>query len=379
MIEDGYRKYSRTPAVLGVYMFRRIRRHIILSSAIILLFGTAGCSLANEVDSNQGKAMFPDAGVWGMVIHYPYRSGIKEIGSQWVRLSIRWKDEETIARGSYNWVNPDKLISHYLDKGFKVMAILTLEDISPLYEVDKGNQKLVIDAIAKLCGAVAGRYKGKGILWELSNEPEVFPMGGYWNVPETYTRMARKAAKAIKAADPTAKVGAISMAWVDRDFMSRCMKAGLLSDGTINVVTYHGYHRHNLMADSGLAEDVAWMRQVIAENAPKGKQIIIADSERGYARLPFLTPKPTGNWRNQVYTESEQAAYLARHYFETIYLGVEIAAWYKDMFGEDEFSVYYSDQNDPKGLRPMGHVYRNMADLLPENPTKLKNDKYSVL
>jgi len=322
--------------------------------------------------------LFPDHGCWGVVVHTPNRGdALKALGVQWVRLGLRWNHIEKGSKGNYDWTEADGWIKHYQDRGLGVMGLLTLEDLCPLYEADKENKEVVIAAIARWCGAAAARYRGRGILWELSNEPEVFPMGGYWNDPKTYAAMARQAARAIKRADPQARVAALSVAWMDRDFINTALASGLLDDGTIDVLTYHGYHRRNLTPESGLEEDLGWLRQRIARYG-KGRQIIPADSERGYAIVPFLQPKAWHSWRNMVYSESEQAAYLARHYLESIAQGVEIAVWYKDMSGEANFSLWYGDETDPRGLRPMGHVYRNLATLLPENPKRLVNDRYDV-
>ena len=344
----------------------------------LVLLASACCSQAAS-NAAEPAAMFPDAGVWGVVVHTPYRAeALKDVGVQWVRLSVRWRNVEKGARGSYDWADTEELLGCYLEHGFHVMAILTMETLCPLYETDKDDKDVVIGAAARWAGAAAEHFKGKGILWELGNEPEVFPMGGYWDDPVTYTAMARKAAAAIKAADPEAKVAALSVAWMDRGFISQSIETGLLDDGTVDVLTYHGYHRRNMMPESGLPEDVAWLRGQADGHAPAGKHVVVADSERGYAIVPFLEPKAWHSWRNLTYCESEQAAYCARHYLETIWLGVEIAVWYKDMSGEHAFSLYYGTDEDPRGLRPMGHVYRNLAALLPENPKKLKNDRYTV-
>jgi hypothetical protein len=334
---------------------------------------------AQEAPTAFPPAMFPDSGAFGVVVHTPFRGdALKQVGVQWVRLGIRWRNVEQKERGHYVWEDTDRLLDYYLDNGFKVMGILTMERLCPLYEADKDNQGLVIDAIAKWAGAAAERYRGKGILWELSNEPEVFPMGGYWNVPKTYTAMARKTAAAVKEADPSAKVAAFSVGWFDRGFISESLDAGILADGTIDVLTYHGYHRRTMAPESGLAEDVAWLRGQIAQYAPAGKHIVLADSERGYAIIDFLEPKHWASWRNLTYSESAQAAYGARHFLETIHLGVEIAVWYKDMRGEECFSLYYGTEEDEAGLRPVGHVYRNLAALLPDNPKSMRNDRYTV-
>lgn len=322
-------------------------------------------------------ALFPDTSAFGVVVHTPFKAeALHDVNVQWVRVSVRWRKVEVDARGNYDWADTDELLNYYLDNGFRVLCVLTMETLCPLYEEDKENQDMVIGAIARWCGATAARYAGKGILWELGNEPEVFPMGGYWNDPVTYTRMARHAARAIKDADARAKVAALSVAWMDRGFVETALKEGLLADKTVDVLTYHGYHRHTLLPESGLAEDVGWLRGKVAEHVPEGHHVIVADSERGYAIIPFLDKKSWDSWRNLVYSESEQAAYCARHYLETLYLGVEIAVWYKDMRGEHAFSLYYDTEES--GLRPMGYVYRNLASLFTGNPKSMRNDRYDV-
>jgi len=338
----------------------------------------AAASMAAE-RTDPPAPMFPDAGAFGVVVHTPFRAqALRDVNVQWVRVNVRWGNVEKESRGNYDWAGADELLNYYLDNGFHVMCVLTMEDLCPLYEADKDDKDVVIGAAVRWCGAAAARYAGKGILWELGNEPEAFPMGGYWNDPVTYTKMATQAANAIKSSDATAKVAALSTAWMDKGFIEKTLEEGLLAGKSIDVLTYHGYHRHTLLPESGLAEDVGWLRGRIAEYAPQGHHVIAADSERGYAIVPFLEKKSRDSWRNLVYCESEQAAYCARHYLETIFLGVEIAVWYKDMRGENDFSLYYGTEEDPRGLRPMGHVYRNLASLLPDNPTLLRNGRYEV-
>lgn len=316
---------------------------------------------------------FPNSGIWGLNIHSLRHEGIKPLGVQWIRLDINWDNVETGKRGNYDWSDVDKNINYYLDRGFKVLAILGA-GAHPLYENDRKDKDLVTTAIAKYMGATAAHYKGKGILWEILNEPKTFPNGDYWNNPATYAMVARKGAKAIKKADPKAIVAAMSLAWMDRDFASCILKNGLLSDGTIDIISYHGYHRNNILPESGLAEDVTWLRDQIKLYAPKGKKVTVIDSERGYEIDPANSPKDWSFARNITIFESEQAAYLARHMLESISLGIEVAIWYKDM--SDSMALYTGDENTP--LRLMGHTYRNLALLMPENPLKLKNNRYTI-
>ncbi len=348
----------------------------LITSAIIA--GVASSSLWAQASAD--VPMFPDSGSWGINVHNPFNAEANHaLHTQWLRIGVRWHEVEKNARGQYDWSGMDRLLDYHLEKGFRLVLILQVEDMNPLYAADKDNQTLIIDAICKWMGAAAERYKGRSvIIWEISNEPEVFPMGNYWNNPKTYSKMARQAAKLMKAADPNCKIAALSMAWVDRNFMLTALEDGLLREGNIDFVSFHGYHRNGMSPESGLAEDIGWMRTMARRYGPAGKSIGIIDSERGYGIIPPETPRHWGNWRNFANSESEQAAYLARHFLEEIYLGIEISIWYKDMWGEDSYSLYYADDKDPKGLRPMGHVFRNLAALLPDNPKKMKNDMYAV-
>jgi len=354
-------------------------RFVLNAMAIFVVAMTGFSPVARGEDHAAGPMMFPDSGPWGLVIHTSHKlEPLKRIGVQWVRVGATWHGIERDKRGVYDWTDLDSLLNFYLDNGFRVMCIINMDQIPLAYEQDKENKPLIIDAIVKYAEALATRYKGRGILWEICNEPEVFPMGNYWNDPVTYATMARRVALKIKQVDPDAKIAALSVAWMDRSFIDTAVGAGLLKDKTIDVLTYHGYHRAGMMPESGLLEDVTWLRGMIAKHA-NGKHIVVADSERGYFIHPPGAPKNWGSWRSIIYGESEQAAYLARHYLEEIWLGVEVIVWYKDMYGEENSSLYYGDGSTPEqGLRPMGNVYRNLSSLMPENPKKLRNDKYDV-
>ena len=61
--------------------------------------------------------------------------------------------------GIYDWSEYDEQLAYYLDNGFKVLAVLTLETAAPPYRQDGPGERViedkprVIDAIARWCGA----------------------------------------------------------------------------------------------------------------------------------------------------------------------------------------------------------------------------------
>jgi len=319
-------------------------------------------------------------GSWGVNVGAPFRAtGIKKLGARWVRIAIGWSQVENAARGSYYWGTADKAVNYYVDNGFHVICILSTQTLAAPYSASAQDKDTVSKAIAHWMGAAAERYKGKGIVWEIGNEPEVFPMGGYWNQAYIYVGMATQAATAIKQADPSAKVAALSMAWMDRTYADQAFRANLLSQGNIDYLSFHGYHRHTIEAESGLEEDIDWLRQHAAAATPSGKRTPeIIDSECGYSIVAFQATKSKDSWRTVVYSEDAQAAYLARHYIEEIYLRVPISIWYRDMNGNDQFSLYYADDTDSRGLRPSGKIYAVLSQLLPDSPAAMQNSQFAV-
>ena len=347
----------------------------------VTLFAVSAPIFADEPVGEKAwpPIMFPNTGSWGINIHTPLRDKpIRDLGAQWVRIDLRWSQIEKEAKGQYVWDEADKRVHFYLEHGYRTIVVLAVEKFNPLYQQQEQDKDQVIQAITQWMGAVAERYAGKNIVWELGNEPEAFPMNGYWNDPHTYAKMAIQASQRIKQVDPTSKVAALSLAWVDRTFAIKALEDGLLDGGHIDLLSFHGYHRRDTSPESGLAQDIAWFRQMIGKYAPKGKVIDVIDSERSYAVLEQGTPKHWAKWRNKLYSLQQQAAYLARHYLEEIYNGIEVSVWYKDMRGEEQRSLYYRVETDPRGLRPMGHVYRNLANLLPDNPKRMVNTRYPI-
>jgi hypothetical protein len=310
-----------------------------------------------------------------VVVHTPYHAeALQALGVQWVRVDIRWASIEPGQAGAYSWDETDKLLNYYLERGFRVMGVLDMGELPPAYRQQTSERW--VGALATWAGQLAHRFVGRGVLWELGNEPEGSSPEGAWRQPEAYARTARTIAASIRVSDPNAHIAALSVAWMDRNYIARALAAGLLQDGSIDTLSYHGYHRRELVPESGLDEDVSWLREQIARAAP-GRVVHLVDSERGYALHPGEL-KPWAVWRNWVGTESEQAAFLARHYLTSIAARVETVVWYKDLWGEEGFSLYYADEHDPRGLRPMGKVYRALAHLLPDPPALIHNDRFAA-
>jgi hypothetical protein len=371
---DGGAPYGLPGAQVGKFKFR------LMSVCGIGTLFLLTCQVSRSEPTAPVRPNVVLPGSWGVNVHTLFHGpALKSIGAQWIRLTIRWQDTEPRSKGRYDWSAADRAVSHYFNNGLHLICVLAIDQLNPLYSDSAADKHKVSRIIARWMGAAAKHFKGKDIIWEIGNEPEVFPMGDYWNNAATYTEMSKLSARAIKRSDPAAKTSVLSLAWMDRPYASAALSDGILEDGTIDYLSFHGYHRKTIEPESGLAEDIEWLRAKAAAAAPvstKTPQII--DTETGYALADFESPKGISNWRLAVYSEEAQAAYLSRHFLEEISLGVPISIWYKDMHGENGYSLYYVDDSDSKGLRPMGRAFRTLSRLLPDSPTSLRNDQYSV-
>ncbi len=319
---------------------------------------------------------------FGMNIHTLFMGDDNaRIGAHWLRLDFRWNKIEPSEAGRYDWAATDRMVAHYFERGFRVLGVFALDE--PAFPHDlavkqKAYEK-VSEAVANFMAACAQRYRGKIDIWEIGNEPEVFAMSGFWNDPAVYTQMARQACYMIKELAPEVKTAVCSVAWMDRPFIEQVLeKHDLLAEKTVDFVSFHGYHRPDYVPESGLEEDVAWLREIVARCSPHGHRVGVFDSERGFGIREKRDHFRWDNWRTYTGGPEEQAAYLARHLLEEIYLGIEISIWYKDMFGEDSFSLWFTDAFGLEGLRPMGHVYRNLSALFTQNPKCCFNGVYPV-
>lgn len=366
---------------------------IYIHTLVLMLLCFDSCCIAETPE----PVMFPDRGCWGVVYQTgdpnSYASDIpmlKKLGVQWVRLTIYWHGGEVKEKGNYDWNYADPIVNSYKDSGLGILCILGLEQFNTLYQDDIGNKDVVLQAITRWFSAVAERYKGRGIVYEMSNEPlHGGGMEGYWLDPVVYTRMCRMGAEAIKKADPTAKISVYSEPFsVGNPYIKSMFTSGILEDGTIDIFSHHAYGRPFPAPEADLGKDIRWLRHMIRRyNKKKDHPVIVADTEKGYALKPFLSPKDS--WPDRVYSETEQATYLARHFLAEIAQGVEIIVWFRTMCTTDYGFGLYNDATKPGYAAPSqgrhlnetlaAVAYRNLAHLLPDNPKKLLNTKYKPL
>lgn len=125
-----------------------------------------------------------------------------------------------------------------------------------------------VAAFARWAGAAAARFRGRKIIWEVWNEPNI----GFWK-PEPnvghYTALLLATAKAVRVADPQATLVAPASSSFPWAFLEHLFQAGVLEH--LDAVSVHPYRSPKQPPETAAA-DYDKLRQLIARHAPPAKE-----------------------------------------------------------------------------------------------------------
>ncbi|OHB72897.1 MAG: hypothetical protein A2Z25_03230 [Planctomycetes bacterium RBG_16_55_9] len=239
---------------------------------------------------------------------------IAEAGFKFIRMDLGWSRVERV-KGVYDFDKSgyDALTNGCTKRGIQILYILDYSN--ELYESDRSvRTQAGREAFAAFAEAAAKRYAGKGILWEVWNEPN---LRQFWNPQpsaEDYCKLVEAVADRVRRADPTGQVAGGATSQIPLDWFEDCFKRGLLK--WIDVLSVHPYRSK---APETVVEDYAKLRELIQRYVPAGKEIPVISGEWGYSNL---------NWDKSRLSEQEQANYLVRMFLVNLYQGIPVSIWY---------------------------------------------------
>jgi hypothetical protein len=324
---------SWIPGFLGGFVYEDAAMRIWPVASVLLL--AASHASAAELP----EPVLPQ-GV-GVNIHFTRGHGkdldlIAAGGFKIVRMDFSWSSIEH-AKGQYRWSEYDELTVDLEKRGLRPMYILDYSN--PLYEetviskdplTGRENRSVAapqhpesIAAFARWAGAAAKHFRGRHVLWEIWNEPNI----GFWRPrPDVgqYTTLALATARAVRAADPDATLVAPATSEVPLPFLEHFFAAGALHH--LDAVSVHPYRPYRRPPETAV-EDYTRLRRLIEQHAPAGKNNLpVLSGEWGYAAH-------TGGVTREV-----QAAYLVRMQLANLLDGVPVSIWYD----------WKDDGSDPK-------------------------------
>lgn len=236
---------------------------------------------------------------------------IADAGFRWVRMDFKWDLTER-ERGRYDFAPYERLL-RALDE-YGIRALFILDYGNPLYTADKAvRTEPARQAFARWAVAAAKHFAGRGILWELFNEPNV-PI--FWppkpNVNE-YIALAQTVSRAWRAQVPNEKLIGPATSGLDFDFLEPVLKTGLLDDWS--AVSVHPYRQTN---PEIVADEYCLLRETIARYraASTSREIPIISGEWGYSSV----------WRGM--NEQIQGELLARQFLTNVANAIPISIWY---------------------------------------------------
>ncbi len=276
-------------------------------------------------------------------------------GFRFVRMDFVWEAIER-QKVEYNWSDYDALTADLEKRGLR--AIYILDYSNPLYEANVAAKNPVtgqpeertvaspqhsesIAAFAKWAGAAAAHFRGRHIIWEIWNEPNI----GFWkpqpNVNQ-YSQLAMATVKALRKADPDSTIIAPASSSFPWEFLETFFKSGILE--YLDAVSVHPYRGGDQGPETAKA-DYDRLRDLIDRYAPAGRRgkIPIISGEWGYSTC-----------LNGVTLET-QATYLVRQQLANLLNRVPLSIWYD----------WKNDGPDPKENE------HNFGTVLPDLSPKL--------
>ncbi len=260
--------------------------------------------------------------------------GMAKSGFTLHRFMVDWANMEEV-KGQYAWGLQDALMKECERVGMRPLLLIAYGN--PVHDATSGPSptcgvhavltKEGRDGFAAWARQVARRYKGRGCLYELWNEPNITI---FWPKPDpdAYVALVEAAAPAIRAEDPAALIlgGAMSpkdMAdQFDLSFITRCVEKGLLKH--VDAISWHPYN----LARPELARDqIATLRALVDKHAPAGRRIELIVSEVGY--------DVTGDEADSL---RFHGSFLPRMLLSNLSLGVP-TVWYEVMPNCGRFSL----------------------------------------
>jgi len=130
---------------------------------------------------------------------------VQQAGFNWIRQQVHWRDIEP-GKGAYNWGFLDQIVDQAQRHGVRVLFSIVW---SPPWATKDGSSGMPDDPndFGDLVAAMAARYKGKGLAYEIWNEENyAVENAGYVAGAGRYVELLKVAYTRIKQADPNAIV-----------------------------------------------------------------------------------------------------------------------------------------------------------------------------
>jgi polysaccharide biosynthesis protein PslG len=239
---------------------------------------------------------------------------IADAGFHWVRMDFKWDLTEP-ERGHYDFSPYERLLKALDASGLRALFILDYGN--PLYGEGAPRTEAARQAFARWAVAAARKFTGRGVIWEIYNEPN---NAAFWQPtePESYAALADTVAREFRNAAPNDLLIGPAAGEMDFTFLESTFKAGALD--SVSAVSVHPYLRTNPEA---VASEYARLRSLIQRYRSPSKEAGSASTD-----LPIISGEWgfSSVWRGM--DEEQQAIMLARQFLTNAANGIPLSIWY---------------------------------------------------
>jgi hypothetical protein len=292
---------------------------------------------------------------WG-TFHAP-ADAVLAAGGGWVREDFVWGLIEPTP-GHFQWTATDRIVSTLKQRGINILGIISYsaswatptseDDGSPISFYPPDNSKYYW-----FVRTLVSRYKDSVRHWEVWNEPDN-PL--FWKPrpdPRQYAELLKTAHRAIKDADPSAKVVSGGVSGNAIPFLEEMLKAG--AGNSFDILGLHPY-AVPLNPSQARIESHPEVHKMVDVELNKYRAFLQRHGHGNKAIWVTELGWPARNWQLD---DQTQADYLAQSYAQMLASGLtERIFWYS-------FKDESADPKDSWGLIAWG---AGKTDLNPKRP-----------
>ncbi|MGH2481834.1 MAG: cellulase family glycosylhydrolase, partial [Ktedonobacteraceae bacterium] len=197
-------------------------------------------------------------------------TALATVGFRVVRLDVSW-DQVERQPGHYDFSNYEPIIEVLLTHNISPLCILAYNNA--LYEHTSApapdnvgpHTDEVRQAFARFAAAAASHFQGRGIYWEIWNEPDYIRFWYPTPLADDYMKLAKLASVAIRQADPQAMIIAPALTGIEPQaqmtwtFLERCLALGLA-----DLADALSVHPYRLDAPESVSADYQRLRALLA-------------------------------------------------------------------------------------------------------------------
>lgn len=240
-------------------------------------------------------------------------------GVRWVRMDMSWASIEQ-TKGQYDFVAYDNIFNGFAKYNLRPLVVLGSHGQTN-YPNRSGQYPYPPDtpeaqqAFANWVVAVIQRYRGRGILWEVYNEPN----NKYFWPPQPnaqdYSNLALMVGKAIQPIATDEPFIGPAIVSTDLPFLEDVLKSGILEywDG----ISVHPYRSRD--TPETVSKDYLKFRQLIRKYKSSHVIVPLISGEWGY---------PSAPWEGTFFDEEKQSRFLARQWLINLLNRIPISIWF---------------------------------------------------